>query len=129
MTIIYAVSGVLILTGAFFCFTAALGVLRLPDVYTRMHAATKAATLGAAFLFLALGLTSLDVSVAAKSVIGIAFFLVTAPISSHLLGRAAYRTKTPLYERTLGDDLQGRYGADGALKGNLNPSSRPERPD
>ena len=78
--------------GTFFILSASIGILRFPDVYTRLHASTKAATLGianimiAAFLYLYIeyGLVS------GKLLLGIVFIMLTAPISAHMLGRAAH---------------------------------------
>ncbi|MBB6511884.1 multicomponent Na+:H+ antiporter subunit G [Gracilibacillus halotolerans] len=78
--------------GTFFILSASIGILRFPDVYTRLHASTKAATLGisstliGAFLFLYIehGIIS------GKLILGIIFIMLTAPISAHMLGRAAH---------------------------------------
>jgi multicomponent Na+:H+ antiporter subunit G len=84
---------VLILVGAgvFFMFVASLGVLRLPDFYSRLHAPTKAATLG---LFLLLAATVVAVPkgvVLTKALLALAFLAATAPVGAHILSRAAYR--------------------------------------
>lgn len=85
----YAV-GIFIIVGAIFCLAAAIGLLRLPDLYTRMHAASKAGSVGAGFGFLAIALSSLEGSVMLRAFAGFVFLLLTAPISAHLLARAAY---------------------------------------
>ena len=82
--------GILLIIGAIFSLGAAIGLLRLPDLYTRMHAASKAGTLGAGFGFIAIALASLDGSVILRAFAGFVFLLLTAPISAHLLARAAY---------------------------------------
>lgn len=86
------VSVVLLLIGSAFCALAALGILRFPDVYTRLHAASKAGPLGAGLILLAVAFASDDWSVALKAVIGLVFLLLTAPVSAHLLARAALRS-------------------------------------
>ncbi|MBJ3774489.1 monovalent cation/H(+) antiporter subunit G [Acuticoccus mangrovi] len=83
-------TGLLCLCGAFFVLVAAIGVLRLNDLYMRMHAASKAGTLGSCVLVLALALYSRESDVVLRALAGVVFFLLTAPVSAHLLARAAY---------------------------------------
>jgi multicomponent Na+:H+ antiporter subunit G len=99
----------LMLVGAIFTFIAALGVVRLPDLFMRMHASTKSATLGVGFIMLGAAVYFSDVTITTRAVAVILFLLVTAPISSHLLARAAYFSGIPLWEKTLSDDLRGHY--------------------
>jgi len=84
------VAGGFLVCGACFSLLAALGLLRFPDIFTRLHAATKAGTVGAGFVLLAVALASFDVSVALRALGGIAFIVLTSPIAAHLLARAAY---------------------------------------
>lgn len=94
-TLLDIVVGLLLLGGAGFTVIAALGVVRMEDVYVRMHASTKAATLG--LLLVVAGLT-LSVQSAAMIEKAIALFLLvlaTAPVSAHLVGRAVWRVMTP----------------------------------
>ncbi|MEC5422177.1 monovalent cation/H(+) antiporter subunit G [Virgibacillus sp. C22-A2] len=100
-----------ILVGTFFIFSASLGILRFPDVYTRLHAATKAATLGistiliGAFLFLYVSHSI----VSGKLLLAIVFIFLTAPVSAHMLARAAHengvkpylKNRTDAYEEAL----------------------------
>ena len=81
----------LVLGGAL-TFLAALGVLRMPDVYIRMHASTKAGTLGVLLIALALVFIGADAGVVSKAIAVFAFVLLTAPIGAHLIARAAWRT-------------------------------------
>ncbi len=80
--------------GTFFVLSASIGVIRFPDVYTRLHASTKAATLGisgimiGAFIFLYVE----HEIVSGKLILGIIFILLTAPVSAHMIGRAAHTT-------------------------------------
>jgi len=98
-----------LLVGAVFTFIAALGVLRLPDLFMRMHANTKSATLGVGFIMLGLAIYFGEITVTTRALAVVLFLLVTAPISSHLLARAAYFSGIPLWEQTLSDDLRGHY--------------------
>jgi multicomponent Na+:H+ antiporter subunit G len=81
----------LVLAGAFFVLVAALGVLRLGDVYLRMHASTKAGTLGLGLIVIAIMMTSPEPGAAAKAGAVLIFMLITTPIGAHLVGRAVFR--------------------------------------
>lgn len=95
----------LIVTGALFMFLAALGLVRFPDLFTRMHAATKAASLAVA-LVLAGSAWLLDDGVAtAKLVAAIVFQLATAPVAAHVVARAGYSAGVGKWEETGPDDL------------------------
>jgi multicomponent Na+:H+ antiporter subunit G len=83
-------AGALSLVGAIFGLLAAIGIVRMPDLYTRMHAATKAGTIGGGAVFLAVGAGFADGAVLVRSLIGIVFLALTTPVSAHLLARAAH---------------------------------------
>ena len=95
----------LILLGGFFCFVAGLGVLRLPDVLIRMHASTKAGTLGAGLIMAAVALHFMQVGITLRAGAAILFLLLTAPVATHVIGRAAYHGGIRLWERTWKDEL------------------------
>ena len=101
---------VLIVLGGGFAAVAGLGLLRLPDVFIRMHASTKAGTLGVGLIVLGVAVNFASSLVLTKAVLIIAFLLLTAPVGAHLIARAAYRRGTRLWARTLLDDA--------AMKGN-----------
>lgn len=82
-------AGLSLLVGSAFALVGALGVIRFPDVYTRMHAASKAGTLGSGFCLIAVALAGGSVDVTSRAVAAVLFFILTAPISAHLLARAA----------------------------------------
>ncbi|MBN2984101.1 MULTISPECIES: monovalent cation/H(+) antiporter subunit G [Cohnella] len=100
--------GLLILVGALFCLLSAFGLIRLPDVYLRSHAATKSATLGVLFVLFGVFLYFMFYleHVSAKILLGIVFVFVTSPIAGHLNGRAAYRTGVPMWEKSVRDDYK-----------------------
>ncbi|MEL6264743.1 MAG: monovalent cation/H(+) antiporter subunit G [Pseudomonadota bacterium] len=89
-----------LVAGGLFCLSAAVGILRLPDVFMRMHAATKAGTLGIIFIVLALAITAPSLSVVIRATLVAVFVILTAPVGAHLIGRAAYRTGAPIWART-----------------------------
>lgn len=99
----------LILVGAIFMFLAALGVVRLPDLLTRMHATTKAATLGATLIMLAVALHFAQVAVVARALGVILFIMMTAPVAAHVIGRAGYFVGAKLWSGTVKDELRPNY--------------------
>lgn len=91
--------------GAFFTLVAAIGVVRMPDIYIRLSAASKASTLGAGLILTTVALFFDSAAVTGKVVAIIAFTLLTAPVAAHMLGRAAYFSGVPLWEKTVRDEL------------------------
>jgi monovalent cation/proton antiporter MnhG/PhaG subunit len=87
------------------CLLAAAGVLRLPDFFMRMHAATKAGVVGCGLMLVGVGLADGTTGTWAKIAIALVFLLLTTPVAGHLLGRAAYVGGAPLWEGTAGDAL------------------------
>lgn len=81
----------LILLGSAFSATAGIGVLRLPDVFTRMHAATKVGTLGSGLIMAGVGFYFADPAVVLRCILIVFFLLLTAPIGAHMIGRATLR--------------------------------------
>ena len=98
---------VLLLIGAAFAVVAAVGLIRLPDLYTRMHAASKAGTLGSGVLLVALAIHDGTGGTASRALAGVVFFLLTAPISAHLLARAAYSVGYDLWSGSVMDEMAG----------------------
>lgn len=89
-------SAVLLLLGATFCLLAAVGVVRLPDLFTRMQAAAKSATLGMGCTALAAAVHFDTLEVKTLALLVTVFLLFTAPVGAHLIARAAYYVGTPL---------------------------------
>jgi multicomponent Na+:H+ antiporter subunit G len=106
--IVAIIVAVLLLSGSMFAFVAALGILRLPDLYTRMHAASKAGTVGSGLLLFAAGIESGEVAVFVRALAGFVFFILTAPVAAHLLARAAHSTGYRLGPPATRDDLLER---------------------
>lgn len=100
---------VLMLGGTAFMLVAAIGLLRFPDLYTRMHAVTKAGTLGIGLVLLSAAVAFADVSVAGRALVALLFVLLTAPVSAHMIGRAGYLGKVSLWEGTAFDDWGAGY--------------------
>jgi len=92
------------LAGALFALLGAVGLLRMPDVFTRMQASTKASTLGLGCLLLGAALQMGDFgSLIRVASIG-AFVLLTTPVAAHVIARAAYFADVPLWEGTVLDE-------------------------
>jgi multicomponent Na+:H+ antiporter subunit G len=100
---------VLVAIGTTFMLLAAIGVLRMPDVYMRLQVSTKGASLGAGCVLLAVPLFFGDLAIGVRALLIIVFIFLTTPISAHMLGRAAYIVGVPLWEGSVMDDLEGRY--------------------
>lgn len=128
-------SALFLVGGAGLCLIAAVGVLRFPDFFMRLHAATKAGVAGSGLVLIGVAFAHPSLSVWIKVVLGIAFLLLTTPIAGHLLGRAGYVAGVPLWRRMAGDELEGklrrgRFDSPGAMletaQGSVHP--RPSGP-
>lgn len=103
-------TGVLMLLGGAFCLLGAVGLLRMPDVYTRLQAATKTGTLGVGCLMLGIAIHFADLGVAVRALLVIAFLFLTAPVAGHVIARAAYLVRTPIWGRTGIDEWRDQPG-------------------
>ncbi len=99
------VAGVLMVAGSLLSLGAAIGLLRFPDLLTRMHAATKPQVLGSLLLLTALGLELRSWALVPLLVVAWIFQLLTVPVSAHMVGRAGYRTKHVDKARLTVDEL------------------------
>ena len=98
------VTSVFWLAGSAFALLAAAGVLRMPDVFTRMQASTKASTLGLGFLLLGAALLFGDFASFIRAASIAAFTLLTTPVAAHVIARAAYLADVPLWKGTVLDE-------------------------
>lgn len=94
----------LLVSGTAFCVLGVYGMVRLPDTYNRLHAAGQVLTLGAGGVLLSL-LFLATPRAGLKGLATAAFLLLTAPVVTHVLARAAYRLGVPLAPQTVRDDL------------------------
>ena len=101
-----AVSAVFMVVGALMSLGAAVGLLRFPDLLSRMHAATKPQVLGLFLLLAAIGLQMRTWWVWPVLVVAWIFQLLTVPVSAHMVGRAGYRTKHLHRELLTADELE-----------------------
>ncbi|MGG5170616.1 monovalent cation/H(+) antiporter subunit G [Pseudarthrobacter sp. J1738] len=124
--IIDGLTAVFLVVGALMSLAAAIGLLRFPDLMSRMHAATKPQVLGLFLLLAAVGLQMRSWVVWPVLIVAWIFQLLTVPVSAHMVGRAGYRTKHRHPELLSLDDLdevvahaaeQGTEGTDEADAG------------
>ena len=99
------IAAVFLLAGSFLALTAAIGLVRFPDLFTRMHAATKPQSLGLLFILIGVGLRMNDPQVTGMLILIAVFQLLTAPVSAHMVGRAAYRTGPIRHDLLVVDEL------------------------
>jgi multicomponent Na+:H+ antiporter subunit G len=98
------VSASFLVAGATFALLAAVGVLRMPDLLTRMQAASKASTLGLACLLIGTAIELGDSASVARAVSIAAFVMLTTPVATHVVARAAALTDVPLWPGTVLDE-------------------------
>lgn len=103
------ITAALILAGSFFMLVAAIGVVRLQDLYLRMHAATKAPSLGAFLLISGLLLNYPTLWLFLEGFLIILFIFMTAPVGGHVLAQVAHMMKSKQYDKTVVDELEERH--------------------
>lgn len=103
--VLQVLTGGMVLVGAGLTLVGAIGLHRFPDVFARMHAATKPAILGMALVLTAAAVHADDLGDAAKLLLVVALQVLTAPVGAHMIGRAAYRAGTELSDDTAVDEL------------------------
>ncbi len=108
MVVVDILTLALLFVGVFFFFVGTLGLLRFPDVFTRMHATTKSDTLGAASILAGLALYSGDFFTGSKMLIIIVFTVIGNPTAAHAIAKAAYISGERDYEGIVVDE----YGRD-----------------
>lgn len=98
-----------LLLGAALMLLASIGIIRLPDLPTRMHATTKSGALGTSLIMIAVALAFMETAVVARALAIISFIILTAPVAAHVIGRAGYFVGVPLWEGTIKDELKENY--------------------
>ncbi len=99
------VAGVLILLSAFLSMAAGIGILRFPDVLSRLHASTKPQVLGVAAIVVAIWLLNPQWGVASTLILVLGFQMLTQPMTAHMIGRAAYRTEHVHPDLLIADEI------------------------
>jgi multicomponent Na+:H+ antiporter subunit G len=117
----------LLISGALFIFIAAVGLLRLPDLFMRLACTAKSATLGLGLLLAGLAWHSGEFGIVSRAFATICFLLLTTPVASHRIARVAYLEGIRLWEGTFLDELQGRYDKDRNLASGAEAKKEPRR--
>jgi multicomponent Na+:H+ antiporter subunit G len=112
------IASALVLVGGVFCLLGAIGVVRLPDCYSRMHAASKAGALGAVLVLAGVSAASTG-GAAMEAVFALLVVLATAPLAAHAISRAAYRAGVKPVVGELGNALE---------RGSADPGDRKNSP-
>jgi len=102
---------VLLVLGAAFILVAALGLVRMPDIFLRMSCNAKASTLGIGLLLVALVVHFGELDVTGRALATIGFIVLTTPVASHRIGRVVYLDGAPLWEGTIADEMRGIYAS------------------
>jgi len=108
---IEGLSGALFIAGATLALLAGVGVLRMPDVFTRMQASTKASTLGLGCLLTGVALRNPELAFVVRAASIAGFMLLTTAVAAHVIARAAARSGAPIWKGTLVDE-RSPYSAD-----------------
>lgn len=95
--------------GALFILSSSIGLLRKPDIFLRISVTGKASTLGIGLILVSTAIFFDNYSVTTRVAAIILFIFITISIGGHLLARAAYIIKTPIWKGTKIDDLAGQY--------------------
>ncbi|MCF6356687.1 MAG: monovalent cation/H(+) antiporter subunit G [Draconibacterium sp.] len=104
MEIIKIIGALITLLGSVFLLLGSIGLIRMPDVFTRIQTGTKASTLGTLLSLLGIGIIYFDI--AGKIFLLIVFILITNPVSSHMLARAAHYIGVKKADVTVVDELE-----------------------
>jgi multicomponent Na+:H+ antiporter subunit G len=101
--LIEVIVSLLLLVALIFTFAGSLGLLRLPDIFCRMHATGKSSTLGVIGIVLAsfIYFSASDAGSSIKELLTIVFVFLGGPVGAHMIARAAYRSQVPLHDRTI----------------------------
>jgi multicomponent Na+:H+ antiporter subunit G len=127
-TVADVVAVVLMLLGASLCLTAGLGLLRFPDVLTRMHAGTKPQVLGVLLIMVGAAIRLQGWSATWMLLLVAAFQMLTAPVSAHMISRVAYRRRHVRRDRLLVDELRSDTRPDQVHRGDEPADAPPEEP-
>ena len=119
---------VLLLLGAFLCLTAGLGLLRFPDVLTRMHAGTKPQVLGVLLIMVGAAIRLQGWSATWMLLLVAIFQMLTAPVSAHMISRVAYRRRHVRRDLLLVDELRTAESQDSVHRGDEPADAPPAAP-
>ncbi|MRG92143.1 monovalent cation/H(+) antiporter subunit G [Polyangium spumosum] len=122
--IVDILEGALLLVGSLFVLLACVGILRMPDLFTRLQVTSKASVLGMTCILTASALHFGEPAVTTRAIVIIAFVVLTMPVATHLLARAGYTTNVPLAPETVVNELVGHYDPTTHTLAGAEPRSR-----
>jgi multicomponent Na+:H+ antiporter subunit G len=132
MSVLTAIADVValgcLIAGAFLCLTAGVGLVRFPDVLSRMHAGTKPQVLGVLLVMIGGAIRLQGMAATWMLLLVAAFQLLTAPVSAHMISRVAYRRRHVRRDLLLVDELRDVEGQDSVYRGDEPADAPPERP-
>ena len=99
---------ILIVIGILFNLFGCIGLVRFPDVYNRLQAATKCVTLGTILLLVGVAVVSASGPIGAKAIVCAVFILITSPTAAHAIAKGSYASGVALWEKSVVD----QYGED-----------------
>ena len=103
-------SAFFLIAGSFFIFVASFGMLRFPDIYTRMHAASKSISLGIGTLLIGAIIHFATILIILKAIAVVIFIFMTMPVAAQMISRVAYRRKVYMWDKTRIDEMRdNRY--------------------
>jgi multicomponent Na+:H+ antiporter subunit G len=111
-----------LVAGCMFMLLASIGILRMPDLYTRLQVTSKASIMGTACILLAVAFHFAQPAVTIRVVTIIAFFGLTIPVATHMIARAGYATNVALSKETVTNELEGNYDPETHTLGGEDPS-------
>lgn len=104
------IGAILFVLGAFFIFVASLGILTMPDLYTRMQASTKACTVGTGLILLGVGFHFEHWAVFVTTIVISFFLFITAPVGAHMVALIARRLNYDVWDKTqLDEESQAHF--------------------
>jgi multicomponent Na+:H+ antiporter subunit G len=105
----WLIFSVLIL-GALFVLISAIGLLRLPDLYMRMHATTKTTSMGVTLILAGIIMAYPEVTIVIKGLLIIIFIYLTAPLGTHMISKAGHLLNIKKWDRYVEDDMEEAQG-------------------
>jgi multicomponent Na+:H+ antiporter subunit G len=128
MSVLDVVAVGFLLAGAFLCLTAGVGLVRFPDVLSRMHAGTKPQVLGTLLVMVGGAIRLYGLAAAWMLLLVAVFQLLTAPVSAHMISRVAYRRRHVRRDLLLVDELSEAEGRDSVYQGDEPADAPPQNP-
>jgi multicomponent Na+:H+ antiporter subunit G len=128
MSVLDVVAAACLLAGAFLCLTAGIGLVRFPDVLSRMHAGTKPQVLGVLLVMVGGAIRLHGLAATWMLLLVAAFQLLTAPVSAHMISRVAYRRRHVRRDLLMVDELSEAEGRDNVYQGDEPADAPPQNP-